>query len=391
MIIHVDMDAFYASVEERENPELKGKPVIVGGSAEKRGVVAAANYAVREFGVHSAMPTKTALKLCPNAIVIKPRIGFYAEVSKLIREVFHNYSPVVEPLALDEAFIDVSGSIRLFGTASDIGKAIKLEILERVNLVASVGVAPNKFLAKLASDIDKPNGFRIVEPNEIQDFLDPLPIKRVWGIGKSTQAVFEKLRIRTIKQLRELPEQLLVDRFGKSGSQIWLLANGIDNRNVVPDREAKSISHETTFSTDVSEMEVLVSCLLDQTGQVSRRLRRAEFKAKTISIKVRYDDFQTVTRSATLAEPTDQTELLWQCAKELLHSRLPVRPLAVRLLGMGVSNFDDSGRSQQMMFDQLEQQRNRSVDSVADQIKDRFGDDAVRRGLFEKNPKTNER
>ena len=380
------MDAFYASVEERENPELKGKPVIVGGSAEKRGVVAAANYAVREFGVHSAMPTKTALKLCPNAIVLKPRIGFYSEISKLIREVFHNYSPIVEPLALDEAFIDVSGSIRLFGAASEIAKAIKLEILKRVNLVASVGVAPNKFLAKLASDIDKPDGFRVVDPNEIQAFLDPLPIKRVWGIGKSTQAVFEKLRIRTIKQLRELPEQLLVDRFGKSGSQIWQLANGIDHRNVIPDREAKSISHETTFSTDVSDMEVLTPCLLDQTDQVSRRLRRAEFKAKTVSIKVRYDDFQSVTRSTTIAEPTDQTELLWQCAKELLHARLPDRPLAVRLLGMGVSNFDDSGQSQQMMFDQHEQKRNRSVDSVADQIKDRFGDDAVRRGLFETNP-----
>ena len=385
MILHVDMDAFYASIEERDDPSLKGKPVIVGGSADKRRVVAAANDAVREYGVHSAMPTKTALKLCPHAFVLKPRISYYREISKSIREVFESYSPIVEPLALDEAFIDVSGSMRLFGSASEIGMSIKQNIGEQVNLIASVGVAPNKFLAKLASDIKKPDGFFIVEEDAIQEFLDPLPIKRVWGIGKATQAVFEKLRVRTIRQLRELPEQLLIDRFGKSGAQIWSLANGIDNRDVIPDREAKSISHETTFASDVSDLDILTSTLLDQTEQVGRRLRRADLKAKTVNIKARYDDFQTVTRSATVSEPTDQTDIIWQIAKELLLSKLPDRPTCLRLLGMGVSNLDDSGQSQQLMFDREEQKRNKSIDSVADQIKNRFGDDAVHRGLSDKS------
>ena len=384
MILHVDMDAFYASIEERDEPSLKGKPVIVGGSADRRGVVAAANYAVREYGVHSAMPTKTALKLCPHAIVLKPRIGYYREISKTIREVFHSYSPLVEPLALDEAFIDVNGSIRLFGSASEIGKSIKQNIQEQVGLVASVGIAPNKFLAKLASDVDKPDGFCVVEENAVQEFLDPLPIKRVWGIGKATLAVFEKLRVRTIRQLRELPEQLLIDRFGKSGAQIWRLAKGIDNRNVIPDREAKSISHETTFASDVADLDVLIAKLLDQTEQVGRRLRRAGLKARTINIKARYDDFQTVTRSATASEPTDQTDIIWQFAKELLLSKLPDRPTCLRLLGMGVSNLDDTGQSQQLMFDREEQKRNKSIDSVADQIKNRFGDSALHRGLSDK-------
>jgi DNA polymerase-4 len=196
--------------------------------------------------------------------------------------------------------------------------------------------------------------------------------------------VFEKLRVRTIRQLRELPEQLLIDRFGKSGAQIWRLAKGIDNRNVIPDREAKSISHETTFASDVADLDVLIAKLLDQTEQVGRRLRRAGLKARTINIKARYDDFQTVTRSATASEPTDQTDIIWQFAKELLLSKLPDRPTCLRLLGMGVSNLDDTGQSQQLMFDREEQKRNKSIDSVADQIKNRFGDSALHRGLSDK-------
>ena len=247
MILHVDMDAFYASVEEREDPSLRGKPLIVGGSAEGRGVVAAANYAARKFGVHSAMPAARAKQLCPQAVFIKPRIDYYATVSRQIREIFESFTSQIEPLSLDEAFLDVSGSESLFGASAQIGRQIKQLIRERLQLVASVGVAPNKFLAKIASDLEKPDGFVIVEADQIQAFLDPLPVGRLWGVGKVTGRAFERLGIRTIGQLRQLSVESLDELFGTAGEHYWRLAHGIDDRRVTPDREAKSISNETTF------------------------------------------------------------------------------------------------------------------------------------------------
>ena len=266
MILHCDMDAFYASVEERERPELVGQPVIVGG--EKRGVVAAANYVARKYGIHSAMPAVTAHRLCPHGIFLPPRIGYYAEVSHQIREIFERFTPLVEPLSLDEAFLDVTGSEPLFGSAAEIGQKIKQTIHQELRLVVSVGVASNKFLAKIASDIGKPDGFVVVEPGQEQEFLDPLPVERLWGVGKQGSKVFERLGIRTIGQLRQWPMETLVSRFGSQGEYLWQLAHGIDDRPVVPEREAKSISHETTFEEDVDDMEVLRAWLLDLTEQV---------------------------------------------------------------------------------------------------------------------------
>src|SRR5579872_6528210 len=305
MILHVDMDAFYASVEERERPELVGKPLIVGGTPQGRGVVAAANYAVRKFGVHSAMPTSTALRLCPHAIVLRPRLDFYAEVSEQIREILYRFTPVVEPLSLDEAFVDVTGSELLFGPSIEIGRRIKREIRESLRLVASVGVAPNKFLAKIASDIEKPDGFVVVDPAGVQSFLDPLPVGRLWGVGRVTGEAFDRLGVRTIGDVRRMPLVTLTQHFGSVGEHLRQLAHGIDARPVVPDREAKSISHETTFAVDIDDREALRAWIVELAEQVGCRLRRHNLRGRTVQVKIRLADFQTITRAKTLSAATN--------------------------------------------------------------------------------------
>ncbi len=380
MILHVDMDAFYASVEERERPELVGRPIIVGGTPEGRGVVAAANYVARKFGVHSAMPAATAKRLCPQAVVLRPRLDFYASVSAQIREIFTRYTPLVEPLSLDEAFLDVTGSAAVFGPADDIGRRIKREIREELQLTASVGVAVNKFLAKIASDLDKPDGFVVVAPGTEQEFLDPLPVSRLWGVGRATNREFEKLGVRTIGQLRRLPEETLRLRFGRHGEHLWQLAHGVDNRKVVPDREAKSISHETTFAIDICEMETLRGWLLHLTEQVARRLRQHNLCGSTVQIKVRYADFQTVTRAESLPQATHVTDEIWNVASRLLTERLPKRPLKIRLLGVGVTKLGPVGGEQQTLFADESHQRRGRLDEAMDSIRERFGRSSLSRG-----------
>ncbi len=380
MILHIDMDAFYASVEERDNPSLVGKPVIVGGSAEGRGVVAAANCEVRKFGVHSAMAAGRARRLCPHAIVITPRIDYYAAVSRQIRDIFEQFTPLVEPLSLDEAFLDVTGSESLFGCSAEIGRQIKQRIRAELKLTASVGVANNKFVAKIASALKKPDGFVVVEAGEIQAFLDPLAVGRLWGVGKVTSQVFERLNVRTIGQLRQMPLPTLNELFGASGEHYWQLAHGIDDRRVVPDREAKSISNETTFAEDIADMEVLRAWLVELVEQVARRLRQHDIKGRTVELKVRFADFQTISRSLTLEEPTSITRELLEAGVELLTKRLPARHRPIRLLGFGVSRLDGSGKSQQTLFDQPDRERHQELDRVADQITEKFGKLAIRRG-----------
>ncbi len=379
MILHCDMDAFYASVEERDCPELVGHPVIVGGSPEKRGAVAAANYIARRYGVHSAMPAVTAKRLCPHGIFLPARIDYYAEVSSQIQEIFERFTPLVEPLSLDEAFLDVTGSEQLFGSAVEIGRRIKQAVRNETRLVVSVGVAPNKFLAKIASDFRKPDGFVVVRPEQIREFLDPLPVERLWGVGRQGSKVFERLGIRTIGQLRQWPVDTLTSHFGVQGEQLWRLAHGLDDRAVVPEREAKSISHETTFAQDIDDQEVLRAWLLGLTEQVAWRLRQHALRGRVVHLKVRFADFSLITRSQTMPEPTDITQGLWEVADELLRRRLPADHLPVRLLGMGVSGFDASGRRQGLLFDQGEQRRQAGLDAVTDRIRDRFGSSALRR------------
>jgi len=379
MILHVDMDAFYASVEERDNPELRGKPVIVGGTPEGRGVVAAANYVARTFGVHSAMASRQALRLCPNAIVLRPRMEHYAKISAQIREIFHRYTPTVEPLSLDEAFLDANGSVQLFGSVESIGRAIKEDIRRELNLVASVGVAPNKYLAKLASDLDKPDGFTVILPDDVQRVLDSLPVTRIWGVGKVTKKKFDALGIQCISQLLQLSVSQLTKEFGDGGQHFWNLARGIDDRPVVADREAKSISHETTFAVDVSDIDVLRAWLMELTEQVAQRLRAQHVLARTVHLKVRYSNFDTITRSKSLSEYCNSTKPLWDLVSELLTSQLPKRLLNVRLLGMGVSNLTARSSIQRGLFDDEPDERDTKLDQVADQIRRRFGTTSLRR------------
>ena len=296
------MDAFYASVEERDRPELVGKPVIVGGTPEKRGVVSAANYVARRYGVHSAMPSATAHRLCPHAVYLPPRIDYYAEISQQIHAIFERFTPLIEPLSLDEAFLDVTGSEHLFGPAVEMAGRSSRPIRQEMRLVASVGVAPNKFLAKIASDLQKPDALVVVEPEQVQEFLDPLPVERLWGVGKQGSKVFERLGIRTIRQLRQWPVETLQSLFGSSGEHFWQLAQGIDDRPVVPDREAKSISNETTFEHDIADMEILRAWLW--TGRAGGwRLRRHRLRGRTVEFKVRFADFSTVTRAKRCRSP----------------------------------------------------------------------------------------
>lgn len=379
MILHVDMDAFYASVEERDDPSLRGKPVIVGGTPEGRGVVAAANYVVRKYGVHSAMATGKALQLCPGAIVIRPRMDYYAEISAQIREILHRYTPIVEPLSLDEAFLDATGSEQLFGSVETIGRAIKADIRKELNLVASVGVAPNKFLAKLASDMNKPDGFTVIKPESIQSVLDPLPVGRIWGVGKVTNQRFEKLGVHTIGELRALSLQQLQAEFGQHGAHFWELARGIDHRTVVSDREAKSISHETTFAEDITDIDMLRAWLMELTEHVARRLRSHSLQARTVHLKIRYSNFETYTRSKSLSAATNSTSQLWPAVLQMLTTSLPERPLVVRLLGMGVSNLRAQTATQKTLFAEENDQKDTRLDQVADQIRSRFGTSSLRR------------
>ena len=382
-ILHIDMDAFYASVEEREQPGLVGRPIIVGGSPRGRGVVSAANYAARQYGVHSAMPMTRAVRLCPAAVCLPVRMQLYATVSQQIREIFNRYTPLVEPLSLDEAFLDVTESERLFGPAANIARAIKQAIRDELSLVASVGIAPNKFVAKIASDLDKPDGFVEVKANEVQSFLDPLPVSRVWGVGKTTGKELERLGISTIRQLRSQSEAVLQDRFGKFGSHLWHLANGFDDRPVVSDSEAKSISNETTFDNDIGQRATLLAWLMELTEQVCWRLRQHELYGRTVQIKLRFPDFSTITRSHTLAEATQQTSQVWQTVVDLFDKAMEKETRPLRLVGVGVSGLGDKAHRPQVQADMFEQPgdtRQAQLDEVADAIKSRFGSNGIRRG-----------
>jgi len=379
-IIHVDMDAFYASVEQLDHPELRGKPVIVGGDPKSRGVVSAASYEVRPFGVHSAMPTSQALRLCPHAVLVPVRMGRYVEVSHKIRAIFDSYTPLVEPVSLDEAFLDVTDSENLFGPAPAIGQAIKDRIREQTRLTASVGLASNKFLAKLASDLRKPDGFVVITEENRQATLDPLPVGRIWGVGKVTEKALRGQGIETIGQLRSRTAAQLRGIIGNAAEELLELAHGRDDRPVEPDRQCKNLSSEQTFATDVADPDVLLGVLMEQVEEVAQRLRQRALKAKTITLKLRYGDFRTVTRSETPGQSTNVTNLLWQTAERVFrqwHSRSG-GPL--RLLGFGVSGLEDERAGQQLLFPDPEQEKLKKLDRIVDKIRDRYGRRAVHRG-----------
>jgi len=379
-ILHVDMDAFYASVEIRDDPDLHDLPVVVGGSPDGRGVVAAASYAARQFGIHSAMPAATARRLCPEIVFIRPRHEYYAKVSRQIRAILEHYTPLIEPLSLDEAFLDVSGSGKLHGDGVTIARKIKSEIRTELKLVASVGVAPNKFLAKLASDLEKPDGLVVVHEQSVQRFLDPLPVTRIWGVGKSGARALHKLGITRIDQLRQYDRDLLRQQFGDWGEHIWRLAHGTDERSVVTDHIAKSISHETTFAEDIKDRKRLHSVLTELLEQVMWRLRRQKKLAQTLQLKLRYEDFTTITRSHTLPQASDITSEFAAAAANLLNGALAGKAFAIRLLGVGVSSLGGERGQQADLFQESDKIHERHLDGVADQINNRYGKGTIRRG-----------
>lgn len=379
-ILHIDMDAFFASVEALDNPDLKGKPVIVGGTPEGRGVVAAASYEARRFGVHSAMSASQARRLCPGGVFLKPRHRRYGEISRRIVEIFHEYTPLVETLSLDEAFLDVTASRALFGSAVEIGGKIKKRIADEIGLTASVGIAPNKFLAKIASDLEKPNGFVAIEPGTEIERLAPLNVNRLWGVGPVMERELGRLGIKLVGDILKTDPAHLERRIGREAARSLIeLARGIDERPVVPDSAPKSISEETTFERDIGDAGRLLQVLDDLADQVARRMRRQGCRARTVHLKARYPDFTTLTRSLTLPSPTASTVAIRKAAREMLEKRLDRNGRALRLVGVGVSGLVADTEGQLELFRENDD-RAESIDRLLDKINEKYGDDSIKRG-----------
>ena len=384
-IIHLDMDAFYAAVEVLDNPSLRGKPVIVGGS-KKRGVVSSASYESRRFGVHSAQPIATAMRLCPQGIFLPVRMSRYKEVSEQVFEIFCQLTPLVEPLSIDEAFLDVTGSVRLFGPPEEIARMIKRAIVEQMGITVSAGVAPSKFVAKIASDFQKPDGLTVVPEEKVKAFLEPLPIDKLWGVGKVTQEALTLLGVRTIGDLSHLSLEVLESNFGKHGAHLHLLSQGVDDRDVEVSQEVKSIGREETFADDLLDMETVRRELLSLATRVSRRLRRHGIAGKTVTLKVKYHDFVQVTRSETFPEVTDDGgEIFRRCCGLLDRTEVGRRP--VRLLGISVSHLCAQGEKRQLSLFQtgVTVPRRKKLHLALDRISEKFGEDGILPGtLFKK-------
>ena len=380
-ILHVDMDAFFASVEQREHPEYRGKPVIVGGRKEQRGVVSTASYEARTFGVHSAMPMAEAVRLCPEGIFLPVNMKLYHAVSGQIMSIFKRFTPEVEAISVDEAFLDVTGSRKLFGTAEEIGWKIKHAIREELNLTASVGLSYNKFLAKLASDYNKPDGYYIIMPDELEEKVWPLSVRRMMGVGNKTAGLLEEMGVKTIGNLAKLDEGLLVNWFGKQGMVMHQLANGVDMRVVQPVHEAKSMGKETTFAQDIRDGEILETVLFTLTDEVCCSLRQHQMKGKTISVKIKYPDLRQITRAVTVEKYTSDFETVYQVVKTLFRENYS-EAVPVRLIGMSVSHLEKESRiveQQELFSDSKKNKKSGILDQVMDQINEKYGGDTLQR------------
>ncbi len=376
-ILHVDMDAFYASIEQRDDPGLKGRPVIVGGTSG-RGVVAAASYEVRKFGVHSAMPMTTALRLCPHAICVTPRMQVYKDVSNQVFQIFHEFTPIVEGLSLDEAFLDVTASLPLMGDAISIARSIKRRIQETTRVTASVGVAPNKLVAKIASDMKKPDGLTVVTPENVRDTLGALSIRRLPGLGRKTGAEVEEAGIRTLAELRVASDAVLWPIFGRYTSRIRERAAGIDDRPVIPDHEEKSISAEDTFSQDIGDPARLQTEIARLADRTCTRLRKKSLTAACVTVKIRRKDFTTFTRQTRLTPATNDTRAITKVATTLLTTWLAENPGAkIRLLGVGVGQLAEV--DQLDLFSAPTANAATPLDNALDAIRQKFGPKALTR------------
>lgn len=384
-ILHIDMDAFFAAVEQHDHPELKGKPVVVGSPPDKRGVVSTCSYEARKFGIHSAMPSRTAYKLCPQAVFLPPDMKRYHEVSEQIMEIFRRFTPRVEPISCDEAFLDVAGARYLFGDGTEIARRIKSAVRDETGLTCSVGVAPNMFLAKIASDLNKPDGLTVVPsgPEQIAAFLAPLPVKRMWGAGKKTQEILAAHKIRTFGDLQTADPAKLSAWVGENSAAFFRrLAFGIDEREIETDGEEKSLSNEITFEEDRTGQKEIEAALLDLADKVGTRLRRAGFYATTAQIKLRWADFSTITRQRKLDPPCCDDITLRETALELFRKETLHSP--VRLIGFGVSGLRRTADAPQLdLFQTSEKQlsaKRETLSRSVDRIRERFGRKSIRRG-----------
>ena len=382
-ILHVDLDAFYASVEQRDDPSLRGRPVVVGGG--RRGVVCAASYEARPFGVRSAMPMVEAMRLCPKAVIIRPRMSHYAEISSLFFGILRRYSPLVEGLSLDEAFLDVTGEERLYGDGATIGRLIKACVREELRLVASVGVAPTKFVAKIASDLGKPDGLIDVPDGGVQQFLHPLPVTRLWGVGKVTGEQLHNLSLRTIGDVARAGLPVLeLTLGGETARHLAALAAGQDDRDVINDRAPVSVGHEDTFERDLFDRESLGTHLLDQADRACARLREHRLRAQVVTLKVKYANHQRTSRRETLARATTDGRVVGPVLIKLLASVPEVELRGVRLTGVSLSGLQAADAPRQLTLDRTPE-RSESLGAVLDKISSKFGAGALKRAVHLKD------
>lgn len=384
-ILHVDMDAFFAAVEEREDPSLVGKAVVIGSDprhGEGRGVVSTANYEARKFGVHSAMPISLAWRRCPHAVYLRPRIRLYAEVSRDVFEVFARFTDAIEPLGIDEAFLDVTASRRLFGAGPEVARRLKEAVRDSTGLTASVGCASSKFVAKVASDIDKPDGLVIVPAGSEADFLAPLPVRRLWGAGPKTLVRFRELGCLTMGDVAALDPEVLNRRFGEAfGDRFHRLSRGVDGRPVDTGRVRKSLGKETTFDQDVSDRAVIDRTLLRLCEEVAAGCRRRGIAGSTVAIKVRFRDFETVTRQRAVDSPACTVEGIWPVARDL-YRNVDRAGVPIRLIGVTLSGFDGAAELQLGMFDAPGAPLDQRVAAAVDRLRERFGEDSVQRAAL---------
>jgi nucleotidyltransferase/DNA polymerase involved in DNA repair len=374
------MDAFFAAVEQRDNPRLRGKPVIVGADpkvGKGRGVVSTCSYEARKFGIHSAMPISIAYQRKPDAVFLRPDMERYGIVSRQIYDILYGFTPEIEPVSIDEAFLDISGTCHLFGTPRQACLLIKSKIKDQTRLTASIGLAPTKMAAKIASDLKKPDGFVEVTQKELLDFLRPLDINKIWGLGKKTEAILDNMGIKTIGDLAKINPKKLIDVFGKNGAALWQLANGIDESSVQTETEAKSISNEITFDKDTLDRDIIEGALESLCEKISRRLRKENLKARTATLKIRLKGFHTYTRSVTMPEATNFADILYKKIK-FLYENFDTESKKVRLIGVKTSNLLPLNYKDSLFSDKTDKKRE-EVHKAIDKIKGKFGDIAIRR------------
>lgn len=386
VILHIDMDAFFASVEQMDTPEWKGKPLVVGG--EERGVVSAASYEARKFGIRSAMPIARAKQLCPHVITTRGRMDRYKEISQKVMSVLHLFSPVIEKASIDEAFLDATGTERLFGPPAALGMQIKQEMKSHTGLTCSVGIAPVKFLAKIASDQNKPNGLYIITEKDIPHFLQNLPVQKIPGVGKKFVEKLANLGVHTAKDVQNYPESFWTQKFGKSGTVLWQRSNGYDDRKIESFNTPKSESAENTLREDTLDRDLLKTWLLRQSERVGQNQRQMGIKGKTVMLKIKFADFQSITRSKSLPEPTDSTEIIYSVACSLLDAlELPKK---VRLIGVGLSNYQQGPLQLSLLPNEntcntVASEKQKNIDKALDAVRNKFGAEAIVRGkLFRK-------